>query len=204
MKYLFLDTETGGIGLDKSLLTASFILTDEDFNELDVLDLFVKPDDKIYHCTAEALSINNINLIKHDKIAITHKEAAKILYDFLKKWSNGGKEKLIVVGKNVYFDLTHIWDKLISRGTWETFVSYQIVDLTTVWKMLEICGKVAVLSKTSLSNLAEYFNINFPSSIQHTSKSDTEITLHIYKRCLELLRDINPSSYIIIKGVNAN
>lgn len=187
MKYLFLDTETGGIGLDKSLLTASFILADENLNILDNLDISLKPDDKTYHCSAEALSINKINLVEHDKESITYKEAKTILYNHLNKWSNNGKEKLIVVGKNVYFDLTHIWDKLISRGTWETFVSYQIVDLTTVWKMLEICGKVAVLSKTSLSNLAEYFNINFPDSIQHTSRNDTEITLRVYKKCLELL-----------------
>lgn len=85
MKYIVIDTETGGIGRDVSLLSAYFGVLDENFNLLDELELFVRPDNHIYQVTAEALGINKINLVEHEKKAVTYKEAGTKLFNFIEK-----------------------------------------------------------------------------------------------------------------------
>lgn len=180
MKYLFLDTETGGIGLDKSLLTIGLVFTDEEFNVVYDYHARVKPDDGIYNVSATALEINKINLVEHDKLALTCKETGGILYNILKEYSKDGK--IIVFGKNVYFDLTHIWDKIIKRSTWEQFCSYQIVDLTSIWKFLELTKKVPKLEKTSLSDIANYLKLDcFNTNYMHEAIYDATITMRCFK-----------------------
>jgi hypothetical protein len=88
-RYIVLDTETGGVTLDTSLLTAFFAILNEDFEVTDELYLRVKPDDGIYRTTARALEINGINLISHDAVAITLREARTPLYEFLRKNYSG-------------------------------------------------------------------------------------------------------------------
>ena len=85
MKYLVLDTETGGIGPDVSLLTVYLGVLDENLNLLDELELFLKPNDGIYKTTAEALGINKINLVEHEKKAVTYREGGTLLFQFLQK-----------------------------------------------------------------------------------------------------------------------
>ena len=92
-RFLAFDAETGGIGADKALLTLYFIVLNEKFEVLDELDLRIKPNDDIYHVTAEALEINKINLVEHDKVALTDKAAGQVLYPFLEKHSEKGKIK---------------------------------------------------------------------------------------------------------------
>src|ERR1700688_2902057 len=90
-KFLTIDNETGGIGRDKSLLTVYVGLFDEQFKFIDELYLYLKPPDGAYVCTAEALRINKINLIEHDKIAVPYKEGATLLYNFINKHSENSK-----------------------------------------------------------------------------------------------------------------
>lgn len=104
-RYIALDVETGGIGLDKSLLTAYFAVMDQNMTILDELYLHTKPDDGIYQVTADALRINGINLVDHESVAITYKEAGQKLYSFLSKHSAGGQYKMIPIGHNVAFDI---------------------------------------------------------------------------------------------------
>lgn len=84
MKYLVTDVETGGFE-GTSLLSAYFGVLDENLNLLDELELFVRPDNRQYVVTAEALAINKINLIEHEKKAVTYKEAGTLLFNFLQK-----------------------------------------------------------------------------------------------------------------------
>ena len=83
-KYLVLDCETGGFE-GTSLLTFHFDVLDKDFNTLDSLSLFLRPKDHIYKVTAEALTVNHIDLIEHEKKAITYQEGGTLLFDFLQK-----------------------------------------------------------------------------------------------------------------------
>lgn len=178
--YLSIDTETFGLGLESTLLTTSYIIADENFKVDFSFVVRLKPNDGIYHGTPYSLDINKIDLVEHDKVATSYREAGTILYNLLNSASDKGKNKLIVIGKNVHFDLTHIWDKLIGRATWETFCSYQLLDLTSVWKFLEITGKVPVLPSTSLGSLCDFLSVDKGTS--HDAYSDALATLNCMKK----------------------
>lgn len=185
MNYISIDVETAGLSLDKSLLEISLIISDENFNETgNRLTMKVKPDNDVYVVTGESLGINKINLTEHSLCAWKYKDVKGVLYEFLKSHSLGGADRLVPLGKNVYFDITHLWDKLIGRQTWEQFCSYQPLCLTSVWRFLEATGKVPRLPKTSLSNLCEYLGI--PVVGLHTAEGDALTNLLVMKGIVKL------------------
>ncbi len=182
------DCEMGGIGTEKSLLSLAIVPIDDSFNPVsNLLDINIKPNDGLYKCTAEALSINQINLVEHNQSALTYKEAGTQTYNFLEGlYELNDRKKLIVLGKGVYFDLGFIWEYLLGRATWEVFCSYQILDVSSVWIYLTLIGKVPKLEKTSLRNLAEYFNIDPTTYSLHTACGDAYLTAAIMKKITQL------------------
>ncbi len=183
-RYIALDVETGGIGLDKSLLTAYFAVLDSNLNTLDSLDLNIKSE--AYVVTAEALSINKIDLIEHDRIATPKSTAGQLLLGFLKRNSDEGKNKLIPVGHGVSFDLTFIWEHLLGRKTFEAYTSYRKLDTAVIAQFLKLTGHVSEGVSGSLTSLAEYYEIFKEGDIQmfHTAKYDTRVTVEILKKQL--------------------
>jgi hypothetical protein len=188
MKYfLGLDVETGGIADDKSLLTAYFgfyELVNDNFNKLDELDLKIKPNDNVYHLTAESLDINKINIIEHNKVAIFEKIAGQQLYKKLQDWFNVSKGKLIPVGHNVNFDIRKVTTTLISLGSWENFVSYRLMDTCTIAQFYRICGKLPDDLSCSLGHLAGYYKV-YSSGKQHEAKCDVELTMGVLKNLMK-------------------
>jgi DNA polymerase III alpha subunit (gram-positive type) len=182
--YIVFDTETGGIGLDKSLLTLYFQVTDKDFQPVNDLSLAVKPDDGIYHVTGEAMGINKINLVEHDKIAIPYKKGGTVLYEFLKSNFKGKDNRMVPVGHNMDGDLQHIWDKLLGRATWESFVSYRRFDTSAVIQYCRAKGTLPDTCSGSLENIIEYFKL--PKGEHHNAKYDALMTLEVLKKLLEL------------------
>ena len=188
--YLILDTETGGIGLDKSLLTAYFLVCSDKFKKVDDLYLFVKPDDSIYLVTGEAMGINGINLVEHDKKAITYKKAGTVLYQFLERNFGYRKERMVPVGHGMSGDLDHIFDKLIGRSTWETFVSYRRLDTSVALQFLKSCGLFPETVSGSVESLVEYFDIKRNGSL-HDAKVDTELTKEVLIKLIEKVKVLN-------------
>lgn len=190
--HIFFDTETGGIGLDKSLLTVYFHVTDVQLNMLDELYLRVKPDDGIYHLTAESLSINKINLIQHEAIADSYKVASQKLYNFLLKHSQNRKIKLVPVGHNVEFDIQQIQNKLICRQNWENMVSYRKLDTQSTAQYLILKGVLDSNKATgSLTSLARYFGISaqeigYGTEAEHDARYDTLMTKAVLMNLLKL------------------
>lgn len=175
VKYLSIDTETGGIGLDKSLLSIGLVLADVNLKPICTSHFMCKPNDGVYHTDAQGLEINGINLVEHNKIASTYKKIGTSLYSILEAWSDNGKDKLIVVGKQVYGDLLQVWDKIIGRTTWETFVSYRHLDVTSVFMFMRMLGVYPLNMNGSLSELLEYHKI--PPGTLHDALSDARQTL---------------------------
>lgn len=188
--YLILDTETGGIGLDKSLLTAYFLVCDDKFNKLDDLYLFVKPDDGIYRVNGEAMEINGINLVQHDKKAIAYKKAGTVLYQFLERNFGYRKERMVPVGHGMSGDLDHVFDKLISRSTWETFVSYRRLDTSVALQFLKSCGLFPETVSGSLESLVEYFDLKKDGEL-HDAKVDAELTKEVLIKLIEKVKKLN-------------
>ena len=187
IKYLHMDCEMGGRDLKYSLLTAFFMVSDDKFNVLDKLSLALKPDDGVYIVSAQGLSVNKINIVEHDKHALPYKQAKSLLYNFLDKNSNFGKEKLTPVGHGVNGDIDHVIDKLISWGSWEKCCTYHYIDTSIVLQFLRACGKLPLHIDGSVIGLVQYFNILFTKVDWHNAEFDTLMTMLVYKKMIELV-----------------
>lgn len=193
--YIVLDCETGGIGLDKSLLTYFFQITDDKFNPIADLSLAMKPDDGIYRVTGEAMGINKINLVEHDKIAIPYKKAGTELYNFLKTNFQGSDKRYVPVGHGMSGDLDQIFDKLMARATWETFCSYRRLDTSVACQFLRSCGMLPDTVSGSLESLANYFGL--PKGTLHDCKYDALTTLEVLKKLTFIVNPI-PNTVSIV------
>lgn len=182
-KYIALDVETGGIGTDKSLLSAYFMALDNNLEFVSELLLLTKPDDGIYTVTAEALRINGINLIEHEKVAVTVTEGSQKLYDFLSQINPTGKIKLIPIGHNVAFDIKFIHAKLLKEGTWNKFVAYGgALDTGVIASYLKRTGVIPESVKGSLSSLAEHYKIDNRGA--HDAVVDVHMTVEVLRKML--------------------
>jgi DNA polymerase III alpha subunit (gram-positive type) len=188
--FIAFDTETGGIGLDKSLLTAYFAFLEFDtvnkkFKLLNDLDLKIKPDDGVYKVTAEAMSINKIDLIAHDKVAIFQKLAGQILYKKIKEWHTIANTKLIPVGHRIQFDINRVTNDLVSLGSWENFVSYREIDTCSLAQFYRLMGKLPSDISCSLGHLSAYFKV-IASGQSHEAKYDTLATIGVLENLMKL------------------
>ena len=175
--YIALDCEMGGIDLKYSLLTVYFRVLTDKFEMVDELYIPLKPDDGSYVLTARGMEVNGINLIEHDKIAITYTDGK----DVLRKWMYDISKRPIYkrmapIGHQVDGDVRHIWDKLMNREKWEAYVSYRKIDTSSVAGYLrsrgvipeDVSGPEGVSG--SLSSLAEYFGVK-PEGQLHDAKT---------------------------------
>lgn len=190
MKLLGIDTETGGLGDYVSLLTVGLVVYDHNFTELDSLELLIKPDDGEYIVTAEALKINGIDLVKHEEAAKTRKELKTELYEFLKKHSNDGADKLIPFGWNVEFDIKRVAndshsESIISKKAWLKQVSYRCIDGAGLFMAEKLKGTVPLDAKGSLGSVVEYYGLQFPGEA-HTALADVRASAMVIKKILEI------------------
>ncbi len=188
MKYIFLDSETGGIGLDKSLLTLSLVFTDENIKIINELNLNLIPDDLIYRVTPEGMEVNKIDLCALNKVAVTYKKGGQMLYGFLQYCHSqgGGKEKIVPIGHGMSGDLDHIFDKLVSRNSWENFVSYRRLDTSVVAQYLKMIGYMPETVSGSLASLAEFFSIPVEQNALHSARGDVGLIIEAVKKMKNL------------------
>ncbi len=176
--YLPLDCESGGLTEGVALLSTHLAVCDTSFNIIDELELLTKPNDGHYLVTAEALSVNRINLIEHDKVALTYSAAGQELRNFLWKYSKNGAIKMVPVGKNVGGDVKWITDNLLGMKTWNQFVSYRLYDITTLVTYLKRMGKLPQDAPESLSGIAKFLGIN---AEWHTARGDCLASIKVVK-----------------------
>jgi oligoribonuclease (3'-5' exoribonuclease) len=182
-KNLVFDCESGGIGEDISLLTAHFAVTDEDWNIIDELSLFLKPKEvdetgcAIYKVTAGGLGVNKINIVEHDKTAITKSEAGQKLREFL--WKYKPKEDwLAPMGKNIDGDIRWVNNHILGAPEWRKYVSYRTYDITTVIRYLKRKGKLAADAPEGLEKLANFLGLQFDA---HTASGDVHASIFVMK-----------------------
>ncbi len=186
-KYIAFDCETGGLVDGVSLLTVYFAALDENFEILGECYLRQKPDDGVYHCTAEALGVNGINLIEHDKIAKSKSDNGAELRLFLMTHSDYGKNKLIPLGHNVAQDAIWVWENILNKKAWEVFCSYRKLDTGAAAILLIAAGLMPEMN-AGLGNLVEYFKIEkLPA---HDCKNDTIMTKDVAREMVKLLKQL--------------
>jgi DNA polymerase III epsilon subunit-like protein len=183
--FIVVDTETGGVDTSKSLLQLYAAIVDEKTLETKAeINLLIKPDNKEYHVTAEAMNINRINLIEHEKNAKYERDAKELFLQFLNDNRTIG-EKLTVVGWNVGFDLKFIHSKLIPQDVWEQYVSYRIYDLQPVGQFLKETGKLPS-NLSSLVSYSKHFGIDVTKA--HDARADVVMTKEVLRNFRKVLQ----------------
>jgi DNA polymerase III alpha subunit (gram-positive type) len=185
--FITIDIETGGIGDDKSILQVYMGFCEkqnDQFFLVDEVNVLIKPNDDVYKITAESLTITNIDLVAHNKVAVTEKRAGTIIYDALRRWYDISKDKLIPIGHNVAFDIRRISNTLISQGSWDQYVSYRVIDTCTIAQFLRLRGNLPNDLSCSLVKLVEYFNIEV-DGLPHEAKYDALSTVKVLENLLK-------------------
>lgn len=173
---LVLDVETGGLTPTTSLLSLGMILIDEKSLEvIDEIELFLKPDNGIYAVTPQALQVNQIDLVEHEKWAESYSRSYPKLLKFF-----SGNEINGCIGHNIAFDLGFVFKFLIRKTKWDKLCGYRNIDTAGIARFL---GNAGILPKMSysLENLCAYYRINPPD---HTALKDAQCTLGLYRRML--------------------
>jgi hypothetical protein len=193
IRLLLLDGEYGGIRskgdlcTDYSILELALKVVTKDFKTLDEIEFKIKPENDQYIVSAEGLMVNKINLIEHDKNAISEGKAKELLYQFLKKNSDNGKIRLIPVGKGVTGDIKYLTShKFISEYNWHQFCSYEVIELGTLALCLKIKNKLKQTVKpgtntmsNSMEALGHYLNV--PMNNLHSAKGDVMLSEELLK-----------------------
>lgn len=201
MHYLFYDCETGGTDPNRhSIMTAYFMIYNENFEKLDELELYLKPDDGKLVYVQEALEVTGIDPKAHleDSRTITYSEGRKVLLEFLEKHKIKGKRRHYrPSGQNIGFDEAMIIGQLVPEEEWRKLVHYRAVDTLQILTFLQILG---FLPKDlgDLTSQVEYFNI--PKGRAHDAKEDVRMTVDVFRAYLKLMEDKKDN----ISGVEVN
>lgn len=190
--YLFFDVETGGLTTDTSLLSAYFLITNDNLETLGSIDLQTIPDDGIYHVNAGALEINKINLVEHSRQAVTYSNAGKLLVQFFQTYYQENRDKrFIPVGHNVGFDIAFVKQYLLTEIQWSTYCSRRFIDTSSVAQFLLSAGRLDSGVSGSLTSLLEALHIppeamGFDEAKSHTASYDTLATRAVFRKMLRM------------------
>lgn len=184
-----MDTETGDLDPKKGdILTLYMAICDENLKILAEMDLKLKPNDRNPIAGEEALSVNKIDIKAHlaDPNTITYTEAKKRITDFVAPYlkKTGRYSNLIPLGQNVGFDLSMIWEYVMTKEEWEKVFSYNNEDTKTASLFLKRCGWLPK-DIGNLNSLVEFFGI--PKREAHEAKGDVHMTIDVYKKMIELM-----------------
>lgn len=188
-KFFLFDCETGGKNPKTSLLTLYGMILDDKLRVMDTIDLKIKPGNGLYHITAEALSVNKIDIVAHDTVANPEKDVAGEFYDFVCKHSLGDT-RMIPVGHNLSFDIRFVKRHLLRADNaegdyWSKFFSYRTLDTATIAHFLILAGKLPTSLDCSLESLANHFGFDYSKA--HNAQFDAELTLNVLKKLIGLV-----------------
>jgi DNA polymerase III epsilon subunit-like protein len=182
MYYLVFDCETTGLLPSCNVLTAYFIILDNELNIIDELDLQIKHD--FYIIFPKALEINQINILDHDKHGISKLEANNKIINFLKKYDTNYK----VIGHNIKFDINMLKsNNLINDEDINKYFNEQYLDTYELAKKLKFKNKISRFQSLSLNKLCNFLDIECKLDINfHNAKYDSYMTIELYKKLCDL------------------
>lgn len=176
--YLFLDTETGGLSTDFSLLTFAAATTDKDFNITNKICFGIRPDG-FYTVSPDALRVNKINLAEHATSSLSPTKANEELLNFLvDAVAHNDNKWLIPAGHNIKFDLDFIWAQLMPEEDWKRFCTYPVYDTAVLARFFSSIGKIPGFY--NLVSLRQLFQIETGEA--HNAMSDVLATIELAKK----------------------
>lgn len=192
--YLFMDTETGGLTTDRSLLTVSMIPVDKDFQivPIDYFDpiaqqvlhtdcgLYVAVKHDTYVVDKQALAVNKINIVEHDATAVPLALTRELFNSFIRHTLQTFNRKYLVpAGHNVAFDANFIKAYLLTESEWDTFFTYPALDTAAAARFLNAAGVIG--GGYSLTSLRNKFVPHMNGEL-HNAETDNLTTIELAKR----------------------
>lgn len=179
--YLAFDCETTGILNESNLLTAFFLVLDDELNIIDTFGLKLKHD--IYNVSIKALEINKIDLIKHENDRHTYciKDIKPKFLVFLEKYKP--KYRYVPIGHNIEFDIRFIKNSgLLTKEEYSNYISCNSIDTIIIAQYHKLCNNIPKEQSLSLINLCKYFKINQDEKLEHNAEYDIKMTIELLKK----------------------
>ena len=188
--YLCFDTETGSLTPETGdVLTAYFVVMDEDFKILEELDLKLKPDGRLPIAEAGALKVNGINLHEHieNPETVTYSQAKTKLVAMIKKYlkKTGRHSNIRPIGYNLPFDIGFVQKYIIPSEEWQSLINYNTIDPKVIVNFFKDCTYLPS-EVGSLVSMVKHFQIGMGTA--HTAKADTLATVEVYRRLLDIMK----------------
>jgi len=184
VNYLFVDTETGGLNVDKhSILSLGCAIASEN-KILKTIELKVKEPRII---AEGGLNVNKIDLNEHIKEAIPPEEVVEKFLSFVLDTPDIYRNKLgkvILFGHNIYFDIAFT-KRLFSftKYNYKDTFSHRSMDTASVLKYLHL-KNILKEDLSSLSLALEYFGIK--GGQRHVALNDAILTARLFQKLMKL------------------
>lgn len=184
--YLFMDAETGGLTPRHSLLTLSCIAVDDKFNIVPINGhnpgLYLRVRHAEYALTADALAVNQINLVEHNAQGVDLKTATDMLIDFASRACVAtNKKRLVPAGHNVSFDVQFVRAYLLDEHAWNKFFTYPFLDTAAVARFFTAAGRYDGAGY-SLGVLRRRFAQHAAGQNMHNAETDNLVTIELAKK----------------------
>lgn len=184
--YLFLDTETGGLDLERHSLLSIGLVVGDDGVLRDSLEILIRHEP--YVVSAGGMAVNRIDLVQHDKAALEPTAALERLSAFLLEHFPDPDATIVLVGHNVTFDRNFLATFFARHGQpLEPRISHRIIDTHSIAAALRDAGRLPIESLSS-SALFAHFGIQIPEAKRHTALGDALGTFELYWKLVEALR----------------
>ncbi|MGE3540910.1 MAG: PolC-type DNA polymerase III [Candidatus Tectimicrobiota bacterium] len=172
---VFVDLETTGLELDRNgIIEIACIFETDGKREAAGFDSLVNPGD-VEH-TPSAAEVHKI-----PRAAI---DAAPPLHEVLRQFDSRCADGAIVSGWNTKFDEAFLYQAYRQCGlTWR--FDYHIFDVWSLYKRLQMIGKLPADLHLGLGTVARHFNIVRDGEDAHRAANDIEWTWRLYRLSLE-------------------
>lgn len=181
MRYIALETETGGKDPDKhSLLTVSAYVLDHDGELLDFIYIELKHED--YCIDYKEMRDSPLNLEDHDERALVLVEAKHTFAKFLSENIETYENKLVPVGTNLKNDLDFINRQLLSL---KSFLQPTGIDVLSIGNFLKMAEKLPS-HLNSAQDFANFFDI--PRKGARNPERDVDLCIGILRKMLKLVK----------------
>ena len=172
MRYLYLDTETGGVNPPRdALLTIGLVAHDDEKGILDTAHIKVQSNGFNVH--PKALEVNHIELASHNAGAVSRTEAATLVEKFIRKnFGAGFINKPFVVGHNIGFDrsfMDPLWDG-------DKPYSYRNLDTMGIGLFMHDLGILPNAKSLKLDFFIDRYGIEISEQDRHTALGDALAT----------------------------
>lgn len=192
MKYVVVDTETGGLAPEKhSILSLALIIVDED-RIVDWHDAYVNEDlaqPGSLVCDESALAVNGLSVERIRNSGSSPADAVAGIRAFLA--AHDLKSRATIVGQRTQFDYSFLKRLYTIAGAKEEFeeqFSYRLIDTCCIAQFLDYCGSVNLQkSGFSLAALLKHFSIANEGA--HDALHDAIATAKLFIQFRSLVRN---------------